>query len=132
MERCAGAVVYTKINDEIRYLLIHDNHGNYGFPKGHLENNESDEEAAIREIKEETNIDIRLDVDFRKEVYYVMPNGMDKTVVYFLGYFENDNLKPQEGEVDLIELFPYEEAMNMLTFDNIRPILSEANEYLTK
>ena len=75
-EISAGAIVYTKIDNEIRYLLIKDFHGNYGFPKGHLEKKETEAEAAIREIKEEVGIDIVLDTDFKEELNYIMPLGM--------------------------------------------------------
>ena len=117
-EISAGAIVYTKENNEIRYLLIRDFHGNWGFPKGHLENDETLKEAAVREIREEAGIDILLDTSFREDLSYVMPNGIDKTSVYFLGSFEHQDPSPQPEEVQEIRLLPYEEAMDLITFDN--------------
>lgn len=54
IEISCGAVVFTKINGEIKYLLIQNLEGIYGFPKGHVEKEEKEKETALREIYEET------------------------------------------------------------------------------
>ena len=129
-EISAGAITYTIENDTILYLLIKDFHGNYGFPKGHLENKETRKEAALREIKEETGIDVTLDETFEKELVYIMPNGIEKTSVYYLGYYENQTPVAQEEEVETMLLLPYEEAYEKLTFDNMKEVLAQANDHL--
>ena len=129
-EISAGAITYTKQNDTILYLLIKDFHGNFGFPKGHLENEETLFEAAVREIKEEAGIDITLDPSFREDLEYTMPNGILKTSVYFLGFYEDPTPVKQPEEVDEIRLLPYKEAMDILTFDNMKEVLSKADAYL--
>ena len=55
-EVSSGGVVFRRLAEGTRYLLILDGHGNWGFPKGHVENGESAEEAARREIEEETGL----------------------------------------------------------------------------
>lgn len=129
-EISAGAITYTIENDTILYLLIKDFHGNYGFPKGHLENKETRREAALREIKEETGIDVTLDETFEKELVYIMPNGIEKTSVYYLGHYENQTPVAQEEEVETMLLLPYEEAYEKLTFDNMKEVLAQANDHL--
>ena len=129
-EISAGAITYTIENDTILYLLIKDFHGNYGFPKGHLENKETKREAALREIKEEAGIDVTLDETFEKELVYIMPNGIEKTSVYYLGYYENQTPVAQEEEVETMLLLPYEEAYEKLTFDNMKEVLAQANDHL--
>lgn len=129
-EISAGAITYTRQNEENLYLLIRDFHGNWGFPKGHLEEGESEEEAAVREILEEAGISIRLDSSFREELRYVMPNGILKISIYFLGEYENQTPTRQPEEVDEIRLLPYEESMDLLTFDNMKEVLEKADEYL--
>lgn len=130
MEISAGAIIYTIINNEINYLLIKDFHGNFGFPKGHLEKDETEIEAAIREIKEEVGIDIILDTNFRKELNYIMPNGIAKKSVYYLGFYKDQKVIKQLEEVDETLLLPFSKAMNTLTFDNMKEILVEANNYI--
>lgn len=130
LEISAGAIIYTYIQNEIHYLLILDNNGNYGFPKGHLEENETDIDAAIREIKEEVNIDIELDINFKEELNYLMPNGIKKKAIYYLGYYENQTPIKQVGEVEQILLLPYLKALDLLTFDNMKLLLIKAHRYL--
>ena len=130
IEVSAGAILYTKSSDEIKYLVIKDFHNNYGFPKGHLEENENELEAALREIKEEVGIDATIDNSFKVALEYVMPNGIGKRVVYYLASFENQLPTRQEEEVQEILLLNYEDTLQTLTFDNTKAILTKANEYL--
>ena len=130
LETSAGAIVYTLIDDEPNYLLIKDFHNNWGFPKGHLENMETLEQAAIREIKEEVGIDITLNTQFKEELNYVMPNGVDKKSVYFLGLFDNQVPDKQLEEVQEIKILPYLEARDLLTFDSMKEVLDKAHKIL--
>ena len=129
-ETSAGAITYTKQDGRTLYLLIKDFHGNWGFPKGHLEKGESEEEAAMREILEEAGISIRLDSSFKEELQYVMPNGIPKISIYFLGEYEDQTPVRQPEEVEEIRLLAYQEAMDLLTFDNMKEILAKADAYL--
>ena len=129
-EISAGAVLYTVRQNEILYLLIRDFHGNYGFPKGHLEEGETLKEAAEREIREEVGLDVETDTDFREDLYYIMPNGIEKQAVYFIGRFADQNYRKQEEEVDEILLLPYEEAYRTITFDNMREVLAKGDRYI--
>ena len=130
MEISAGAIIYTIINNEINYLLIKDFHGNFGFPKGHLEKDETEIDAAIREIKEEVGINIILDTNFRKELNYIMPNGINKKSVYYLGFYKDQKIIKQLEEVDETLLLPFSKAIDTLTFDNMKEALVEANNYI--
>lgn len=132
LEISAGAIIYTYINNEINYLVIKDFHGNYGFPKGHIENNETQIEAALREIKEEVGLEVSLDDNFIQELNYVMPNGKDKRSIYYLAEYKDQTPVKQLEEVDEILLLPYNEALNILTFDNMKEVLIKAHEYLNE
>ena len=132
LEISAGAIVYTTIQNNIYYLIILDNNNNYGFPKGHLEKDETLIQAAIREIKEEVGIDIEIDESFKEELNYIMPNGINKKAVYFIGKYTNQTPNRQLEEVEKILLLPYDEAYNILTFDNMKRVLKKANDYLNK
>ncbi|MBR6598855.1 MAG: NUDIX domain-containing protein, partial [Oscillospiraceae bacterium] len=68
-EKSCGGVVYRKSHGNLEILLIkHINSGHWSFPKGHIEANETEQETALREIKEETGIDVVLDPSFRETV----------------------------------------------------------------
>ena len=132
MELSAGAVLYTVINNEINYLLLLDFHNNWGFPKGHLEQGETIVQAALREIKEEVGIDAVLDTDFKEELIYTMPNGIEKHSIYYVGRYTDQNPIKQLEEVQDIKILPYEQAINLISFDNMKDVLEKANKYINK
>ena len=82
IEKSCGAVVFTRVNGEIKYLLIKSVTGFYGFPKGHVEIGESETQTALREIFEEVGLRVRLIPDFRREdEYYICGNEiLDKAI----------------------------------------------------
>lgn len=130
-QKSAGAVVYTVSDERIKYLLIKSQNGDVGFPKGHIEKGETEESAAVREIFEETSVKAELLRDFKETVAYTMPNGKNKTVVYFVAKFENQTPKHNDGfEYNQYLLLDYDEALKALTFDNMKEILVKANDYL--
>lgn len=132
LEVSAGAVVYTIIENKIYYVIIHDNNGNFGFPKGHQESQESLPATAIREIKEEIGIDIGLDASFKKDIFYTLPNGNNKQATYYLGYYHNQELVPQHEEIKEILLLPYKEALEKINFVDVKAILESAHQYILK
>ena len=67
-EKSCGAVVFTKTGKDIKYLMVQSLDGIYGFPKGHMENDETESETALREVYEETNVNIELIDGFRKKL----------------------------------------------------------------
>ena len=130
-EKSSGAVIYTTLNGEYLYLLIKQENGDIGFPKGHIEKGETEIEAALREILEETSIKANIIGDFREEVSYVMPNGKNKTAVYFTAEYKNQTPKHNDGyENNDYMLLSFEEALKAITFDNVKSILKDANSYL--
>ena len=69
-EKSCGAVLYKLEDKEIYYLLLFFYKGHIGFCKGHQEDGETDEQTALREIKEETGYEVDLDKDFKEMVSY--------------------------------------------------------------
>ena len=130
-EKSAGAVVYTVSDDEIKYLLIKSQNGDIGFPKGHIEQGENEESAALREIYEETSIKAELTGDFKAKIEYTMPNGKSKTVIYFTAVYANQMPKHNDGfEHNEYMLLEYDAALNLLTFENTKEILTKANKFI--
>lgn len=130
IETSAGTILYTIIDNQIYFLLSLDFHSNWGFPKGHLEENETCIQAAIRETKEEVGIDVIIDDKFKEEIIYKLPNGNEKHAIYFIGKYLNQTPVKQIEEVQDIKILPFEEAFNLLTFDSMKEILLKAKNYL--
>ena len=128
-EKSCGAVVYRK-NNNLEFLLLKHNRGHYSFPKGHVENNETEEETAIREIKEETNVEVKLDTNFRYIVTYSPKPNVTKDVIYFVAEKTKGTEKPQETEIQSLTWKTKEEALNLITYDNDREVLINAIKYL--
>ena len=133
-EKSCGAVVFTKMDGEIKYLLISNLQGIYGFPKGHVEGKETETETALREVYEETNLRIELIHGFRTTDEHFLSEKKDtvKQITYFLGVFENQDVIYQKEELSGVCLVGFEEAMGLFQFESSRRILTEANEYLKK
>ena len=130
--KSCGFVAFKRANNENLYLIITSKNGDVGFPKGHTEENETEIQTAIREMKEETNIDITVVPGFREEIDYELPARKDtrKLSVYFLGECISDQLLPQETEVAKAEFLTYQKAYELLTFRETKDILSKAETYI--
>ena len=99
-EKSCGAIVYRKSHGNTEILLIkHINSGHWSFPKGHMEDGETEIETAIREIKEETSVNVMIDPTFRETVSYFPKRDTQKTVVYFIARAKNYDFVPQEEEI---------------------------------
>ncbi len=131
-EKSCGAVLYSEAQGERKYLLVTASEQKHcGFPKGHMEGEETEAETAAREILEETSLDIKPDTDFRATTIYTMPNGKCKEVVYFVADFGEQTAHHHQGfEHFDYRLLPFDEAMAALTFENARGVLRAAENYL--
>ncbi|MBQ7959429.1 MAG: NUDIX domain-containing protein [Oscillospiraceae bacterium] len=126
-EKSCGAIVYRKFHGNTEILLIkHVNSGHWSFPKGHVEEGETEEETALREVKEETGIDILVDTSFRETVQYYPRKDTQKIVVYFLGKARNYDFVPQEEEIAAIKWVEIGNAAAMLTYENDKTIVAKA------
>ena len=118
-EKACGCIVI----DLDKVLLIQQNEGHWGFPKGHVENGETEIETAIREVKEETNIDVMPNENKRYVQEYTMKNGILKQVVFFLARKVSGDIKAQECEIKNIKWFSFKDAISIITYDNTKELL---------
>jgi len=132
--KSCGAVVFTQHENEVLFVLIRHHNGDCGFPKGCMEPEEIERETALREIREEVGLNVWLLDGFRKETSYLFPNRPEivKQAVYFMAEYADQEIRCQFSEVKAAYLVPYERAMEMLTFDETKHILSEAYRFLTE
>lgn len=132
IEKSCGTIPYTINNGKIYYLLVKSKNNICGFPKGHVEANETEEETALRETWEETSLKVKIKMHFRHEMSYEMNNGNIKIVVYFLANFQNQTPKRNNNfENFKYLLLPLDLALQELTFENTRQMLKVANDFLT-
>ena len=125
-EKSCGCIVI----DNGKVLLIQHNLGHWDFPKGHVEGDETEVETTIREVKEETNIDVIVNENYRYTMSYSPEDGVEKEVVYFIASKKSDDLKNQESEVQAAEWVDLSEAVDRITYDNSKEIMRRVIEDL--
>ncbi len=128
-------MVFYAIDPEPEYLLLHYTAGHWDFPKGNIEAGETERQAAVREIMEETGItDVVFIEGFRHTVSYRYRKGrrvVSKEVAFFLA---------QTGTRDVVISHEhigyawkkYDEAMKRVTFKNARNLLTAAKTFMQK
>ena len=125
MEKSCGCIVFN--NNKV--LVEESLSGFYGFPKGHIENGESEEECAIRETLEETGISVRVDSSSRFSISYLVHDVVPKEVIYFISYLNgSSDIVIQEEEVKSACWVPISEVRDILTFDNLKELWDKVLE----
>lgn len=132
-ENASGAVVYQLHDGQPKYLLLKSATSNFwGFPKGHVEGDESDVQTAMREIREETGLTATIDTEFSAVLDYDMQNGHHKHVVLYTALMPNDvTIDRQQEEISEYGWFDYQTAHATLSYPNLQHLLEQANAYLT-
>lgn len=133
MEKSCGALVYRFNNGVTELLLIKNrNGGHWAFPKGHIELNETEQETALREVKEETGYDIKILEKFRTSVSYKPKPDTSKEVVYFLATVSGGTMCRQEAEISRLEWIDIDKAQKIVTFENDRKLIIKAKSYIAE
>ena len=135
-EVSAGGIVFRRSAEGIKVLLIKDRFGYWTWPKGHLEPGEKLQDAARREIEEETGIsglDVMKEIGVQKYCFLSGDEDISKTVhVFLMESTGNEALTPQIEEISSAEWFSPEEAMDKIGYEASRDILEKAIETFSK
>ncbi|MGN0614274.1 MAG: NUDIX domain-containing protein [Porcipelethomonas sp.] len=127
-EKTCGSIVY-KLENGVRYYLLIENHtGHIGFPKGHVEYGETEEETAAREVLEETGLAIHIDSGTRQEYTYKNKDGIIKNCIYYCSEFKDDVIKLQPGEIMRCWLVQYNDAFRLLNYPYDKIIFAKADK----
>ena len=134
-EQSAGTVLFVEEDNEKKFLLLHYPTGHWDFVKGKIENNESLEQAAIRETKEETGItDIEFIKGFKEKIEYSFKFDGDivqKEVIFFLAKTNTKQVKISDEHLDYVWL-DFNNALNKITYENAKNVLKKSKNYLEK
>lgn len=129
-EKSCGAIIFRRSTSVPDVLIIQHRGGHWGFPKGHVEAGETEEQTARREVYEETGLHIELLSDFREEETYSPAPGISKTVVYFLAAARSDHVRSGLPEVIDYAWLPVERAAARLSFTSQQRLLHLAYQHL--
>src|SRR3989338_9 len=132
IEKKAGAIVYSLHEGQYYLAMLHDVFGFWTLSKGCIEDNETPENAAIREIKEEMNLDIKI-VDKLGESEYVANHPekgkIRKQVHYFLAESEYTPVTlGKSGGLDDAKWFPLTDVAELRMYENITNFVAIAAE----
>ena len=127
-EKSCGAVVYNP--ERQLFLIIKMLNGNWGFPKGHTENQETDIQTAIREVTEETGINIKILDGFKKSIKYIPFPEVLKKVIFFIGITKEEKVLIDKGEIEDYMWCSYEEALKMITYKPQRDIMESSLQFI--
>ncbi len=123
-------MVARRIEGSVHFLLIKDPYGKWGLPKGHLEGKESSEEAAVREVGEETGLDeLRVGPSLGTIDWYFRLKGdlVHKFCEYFLMASRDGDARPEVEEgITECQWLPVPDAITTVAYDNAREVVERA------
>ena len=134
-ETSAGGIVYRLADGAPLFLLIRDSYQNWGFPKGHVERGERAEDAALREVREETglrSVEVRGAIDTIEWYFRFRGRLIHKVCHFYLMETREAETQPQGTEgITACQWVGFDEATTAISYANARHVLRRANEMIT-
>jgi len=128
----AGVVPFRVVDGQYEYLLLQHTLGHWTFPRGKVEANETLQQAALREFREETGLDAQILPSFEEQFsYWFVADGMriHKTVTHFLARVCSGQVMISD-EHRAFAWLPYAQAREQLSYNASRVVLDRANTTL--
>ena len=127
-----GVIIKREESSSFKVLLVEDRFGHWTWPKGIVEEGESLEEAAVREVAEETGLIAEVFHVLTPLTYWYTRNGkrIHKEVHFFLMQARGGKLSPQLSEIQQVEWVPWDEAPHRLSYDNSHKVWEEASRIM--
>ena len=132
LETSYGAVIYKYENNKTYFLLLNMSYGHISLCKGHVEKDETPRETALREIKEETNLDVQLNTDFQAKITYSPYPETIKNVTFFLAEANDNQLTKDEHDSEVTSSYwtTFNNAIKDITYDSDREVIKKAYRYM--
>lgn len=135
ISKSCGAVLFTRRDGEIKYVLVTEKSGSQSFPKGHIEQGEDEKATALREIFEETSLRPVMIDGFREEIEFMSRCGRLRQLVFFLAEYSEGvpafiPTESTEGEILGIAELDFSSAMSVLRHQNMKDILLKADCFI--
>lgn len=121
-EKSCGCII---IKDNQVLLIFEKRRQYWGFPKGHVEQNETEIETATREVKEEVGLNVVIDSKKRYELNYIIKDNIEKSNIFFVAITDSKNIEIQGNEIEDAKWYTFEKALKILTFDGAKDILRQ-------
>ena len=135
-ETSAGGVVFRIDGGRPLYLLIRDSYQNWGFPKGHLEEGEVAEAAAVREVSEETglaDLSVRGAIETIDWFFRFRGQLIHKVCHFYLMQTHESSTSPQHAEgITACRWTHFEDACGLVSYANARDVLRRAQEMVQR
>jgi len=135
-EKSAGIIIYCIENKEPKFLLLKNTFKTtyYSFPKGIIESGEQPLETAIREVKEETNLDIKKQnlipkFKYIQSWFYKRDNKLiSKQAIYFLAKLNKEQIKNTKisNEHESFSWLTYKQALDLIKIKSNKEMLTQA------
>lgn len=136
IETSAGGVVFRRLDRGRVFLLIRDPYENWGLPKGHIEPGETPEQAALREVAEETSLTgLRVLAQLPTIDWHFRDRGVHvhKYCHFFLMESPDGEPRPEMEEgISACVWLPLKRALGTLTYENARGVLQAAADLLRR
>ncbi len=135
-EVSAGGVVYRRVGEAIEVALAarRTRRGElaWGLPKGEIEPDETAEQAAVREVREETGLEAEIDASLGDIRYFYVWEGVRirKTVRFFLMRATGGDVSLHDNEMEDVRWFPLPDAIRRAAYRGEREVLERASERL--
>ena len=125
MEKSIGGIIFR----EGKVLILNYPAGHWDFPKGHVEEGETEEETLRREVEEETGIkELRILPGFRETIHYFFVRDgqrISKEVVYYVCETPQEEVR-LSWEHKGFEWVPVDKVLDKLTYENTREVFRKA------
>ena len=126
----AGGVVYRVIDSRVEWLICrHSGYHKWVLPKGIVENGETKEQAAVREVEEECGIVAIIEKPIQQTESYVFRvnnEEIQKTVHYYLMRYKSGAIENHNWEMEDVRWLSFDEAIQKLEYPMARQTLTES------